>query len=144
MGRSNREIARTLDLDPATVSFWRKRVARDGLVAGLRDAPRPGRRRTHTAATSERILHATLNVPPPVGARWTTRSLALFLGVNHMQVHRTWKAGGIRQAPPSIPEVTSPGPSERPGLELSATRTVDGPQVTTPKEIRPPERGPGN
>lgn len=145
MGRSNREIARTLDLDPATVAFWRKRFAVHGFGNGLDDAPRPGRRRTHTPAVSERILHATHNVVPPNGERWTTRSLAAFLGVNHMQVHRTWKAGGIRPAPFPPSELA---PSPLPELDSSGTGSFvsngamrpadrDG-----PREPRPPEDEP--
>lgn len=95
IGRSNREIARSLSIDPATVAFWRLRFAKHRLEGGLRDAPRPGRRRDPTSRASERILHATSHLRPPNGARWTTRSLARHLGINHMMVHRTWKANGL-------------------------------------------------
>lgn len=117
VGRSNREIARTLSLDPATVSFWRRRFAKHRLEGGLLDAPRPGRRKQHTAGISESILHATYHVPPPAGARWTTRSLARHLGVNHMQVHRTWKSHGV-------PPDGHPPEAERPA-RLAPSPRVD-------------------
>jgi len=101
LGRSNREIARTLALDPATVSFWRRRFVKHRLDGGLVDAPRPTRRNDASTLASERILHATYAVAPPGAQRWTTRALARHLGVNHMQVHRTWKSA--RVAPPSSP-----------------------------------------
>jgi len=117
VGRSNREIARTLSLNPATVSFWRRRFVKHRLEGGLRDAPRPGRRREHTAGVSERILHATYHVTPTRGPRWTTRTLARYLGVNHMQVHRTWKASGVP------PEGGPPAGGGRPFL--SSSQRVD-------------------
>jgi len=98
-----------LKVDPATVSFWRRRFALERLDGGLCDAPRPGRRDPLSERVSERVLHATRNVPPPRGPRWSTRSLARFLGVNHMQVYRTWKSHGVRPG-----EMTEGGPSSRP------------------------------
>jgi len=95
IGRSNREIARTLGVDAATVSFWRRRFALQRLEGDLHDAPRPGRPSSQSKEITERVLHATWNVNPPEGARWTTRTLARYLGVNHMRVHRTWKANGL-------------------------------------------------
>jgi transposase len=95
VGRSNREIARSLGLDPATVSFWRRRFETQRLEGGLEDAPRPGRRSLRTAEVSQRVLNSTYLEPPPHGTRWTTRSLAGHLGVNHMLVHRVWKANGV-------------------------------------------------
>lgn len=100
VGWSNREIARALRLHPATVSSWRRRFREERLSRGLKDAPRPGHRSARSVGISERVLHTTLNVPPPQGLRWSTRTLARYLGVNHMRVYRAWKAEGLRPAGP--------------------------------------------
>ena len=96
VGWSNREIARTLDLDPATVAYWRRRFLAERLARNLGDAPRPKRRTARSLGISQRVVHTTLNVAPPAGARWSTRTLARYLGVSHMRVYRTWKNEGFR------------------------------------------------
>jgi hypothetical protein len=69
-GRSTRSIARTVGTMPRTVSLWRGRFAREGLV-GLTDKPRPGPTAKYGAESGRRIL-AVLDKPPPAGfARWT-------------------------------------------------------------------------
>lgn len=69
---------------PTTVSLWRGRYSRQGL-AGLAEAPRPGRVRKYTAATTGRVL-AVLERPPPAGfARWTGGLIAADLGDVHEQ-----------------------------------------------------------
>ncbi len=99
-GRTNREIARTLGVDVATVALWRRRFETHRFDRGLRDAPRQGRRSAVSARTAERILHTTYNVAPTNGQRWTTRTLSGYLGVNHMLVHRIWKSRGVEPSRP--------------------------------------------
>jgi transposase len=94
-GKSNRTIARSLGVDVQTVSLWRRRFEGMGLEGAMREAPRSGRRSRQAPAISERVLYATYNVQPPKGQRWTTRSLGRYLGLNHMAVHRVWKARGV-------------------------------------------------
>jgi transposase len=77
--RSSKEIARELGLRSATVSKWRVRFAGQGM-AGLADAPRPGKPPTYDLATERRIL-AQLDQPPPAGfATWNGRLVAQALG----------------------------------------------------------------
>lgn len=73
---------------PLTVRKWRDRYTAQGL-AGLRDAPRPGKPRTYDDRTEQRIL-ARLDEPPPQGyARWNGTLLADALGdISHDQVWR--------------------------------------------------------
>jgi transposase len=110
MGRTNGEIARILEVDASTVSFWRRRFAVQRLDGGLRDAPRTGRPSSAAAEITARVLLTTRNVPPPQGDRWTTRSLGRYLGVNHMRVHRTWKAHGVSEAESLGPDPPRPAP----------------------------------
>ena len=87
-GKTSREIAREMGLRSATVSKWRVRFARLG-VAGLADAPRPGKPATYDRATERRIL-AQLDQPPPAGfATWNGRLVAQALG--DVSTHQVWR-----------------------------------------------------
>ena len=78
-GMASRRVAREVGCARGVVSKWRVRFARDRL-AGLADAPRPGKPKTYDAAVDRRIL-AALDRPPPAGfARWTAPLLARQLG----------------------------------------------------------------
>ena len=87
-GRTTKEIATTLNLRTATVSKWRNRFARSGM-AGLMDAPRPGKTAVYDDATEKRIL-AQLDSAPPAGyTTWTGRLLAKELG--DVSSHYIWR-----------------------------------------------------
>ena len=87
-GRTSKEIALTLKLRAATVSKWRTRFYRNGM-AGLDDAPRPGKMAKYDATTEKRIL-AQLDAPPPAGyATWTGRLVAQALG--DVSPHYVWR-----------------------------------------------------
>jgi transposase len=78
-GESTTAIAKELAVRNATVSNWRTRFAQKRL-AGLRDAPRPGKPARYTQETERRVL-ATLDQPPPAGyATWNGNLLAKALG----------------------------------------------------------------
>lgn len=94
-GSTNGDIARKLGIHPETVGRWRHRFAVHRLEGVRRDAPRSGRRSTASAALMERIVRLTAVEPAPNGERWTTRTLAAALKVNHMLVHRVWQSQGI-------------------------------------------------
>ena len=87
-GKASKEIALMLKLRAATVSKWRTRFYRKGL-AGLGDAPRPGKTAKYDATTEKRIL-AQLDAPPPAGyATWTGRLVAQALG--DVSAHHIWR-----------------------------------------------------
>ena len=94
-GKTNQQVARDLGVHPETVIRWRRRFL--GLrLEGIRGtAPRPHPRSPASRERKERILQTTLNVLPPGGGRWSTRSLARALKVSHMLVHRVWQTHGI-------------------------------------------------
>ena len=87
-GRSTRSIAEEVGVQPRIVSKWRWRFAEHGL-GGLKDRPRPARKRIYGKATDKRIL-ALLDKPPPQGyARWTGPLLAKILG--DIDVQYVWR-----------------------------------------------------
>ena len=94
-GMASRRVAREVGCARGVVSKWRVRFARDRL-AGLADAPRPGKPKTYDAAVDRRIL-AALDRPPPAGfARWTAPLLARQLGdVSDQHIWRFLRAQRI-------------------------------------------------
>ena len=71
--------ARSERTTPLTVRKWRGRFLAQRL-AGLSDAPRPGKPRTYGVSTEERILAQLDKAPPDGYARWNGPLLAQALG----------------------------------------------------------------
>ena len=88
-GLPNAVIARQLGCSRPTVGHWRAAFAARGL-AGLQDAPKPGRPPRYGAAKVTEILSATLRAPE-AATHWSARRLAPRVGVSHMTVHRVWR-----------------------------------------------------
>lgn len=110
-GGTNLEIATEVGASPATVGLWRRRFAVHGIEGIRQSAPRPLHRKPRAVESEARILRATRELSPPSGGRWTTRTLARYLGLNHMQVFRVWKKQGIEVGHPSPrARVLAPGP----------------------------------
>ena len=93
-GLSNTEIAALVGVSRPTVITWRARYASSGLE-GLEDQPRSGRPRTvdHRA-----VVSATLRPPPKkLGVtHWSSRLLAIRLGIDNTTVARAWRDYGIQ------------------------------------------------
>src|SRR3954471_8424986 len=94
-GLSNGEIAGRERVSRPTVTKWRNRFA-ERRLEGLLDEPRPGRPRTVTDEQVERIVTTTLESAPKDATHWSTRSLAVHLGVSQDSVWRTWQAFGLQ------------------------------------------------
>ena len=95
-GVSTKTIARSLMTRAATISKWRRRYVATG-IAGLIDAPRPGKPSTYTNTHVQRVLHL-LDEPPPSGyAQWNGRLIAKRLGdISTDQVWRIMRKNGIQ------------------------------------------------
>ena len=94
-GKRNDKVASEIGVRPNTVGQWRRRFAASGM-AGLRDAPRPGKRAKYGVELGDRIL-AQLELPPPAGmASWDGGSLALALSVSDDAVWRVLRREGIQ------------------------------------------------
>jgi transposase len=93
-GVANTRIAELSDATVTTVLNWRGRYEDRG-IAGLRDAPRPGRPRSldHRAIVAE-----TLKPPPKkLGVtHWSSRLLADRLHVSASAIQRAWRAYGVK------------------------------------------------
>ncbi len=99
-GRTNRDIAGVLGIDVETVGRWRRRFVESRSDGLLREAPRAGAAYRVPRSVIARVLRATVAEFPAGSPRWTTRTLARSLGVNHMLVHRVWKAYGLERPGP--------------------------------------------
>lgn len=95
-GTQNQEIARTLGVQPSTVSRWRQRFAEHGLAGIEKDAPRGGRKPTQQRRWTQRIIETTLHQSPPNATHWSIRTLAKYLGVRPNLVYRVWKAHQLK------------------------------------------------
>ncbi len=131
-GASNRQIAARLGVHLETVARWRARFLLTGIEGILREAPRAGAAGRVPPATVRRIVDASLRPRSPSGSRWTTRSLARSLRVNHMLVHRVWSAHGLgnRSAPAARPRVDLGGAFVTPGARALVFTVDDRPDPT--------------
>ncbi|MEE4023522.1 IS630 family transposase [Gordonia sp. PKS22-38] len=93
-GAGTSATARRLAVSRPTVIKWRDRFLEQG-VDGLYDEPRSGRPKTIDDAA---ILSVTLDPPPPrlSVTHWSTRLLAVHLGVGDATVARVWRRYGIK------------------------------------------------
>lgn len=94
-GRTNRDVAKALDVTPQTVGKWRERF-RLSRLEGLADKARPGPRRTITDKQVEDVITRTLETKPNNATHWSTRSLARELGLTQSAVSRIWRAFGLQ------------------------------------------------
>ena len=94
-GLTNRAISARLGVTMMTVTKWRNRFAARGL-AGLRDEPRPGAKRTITDAHVERVIATTWESTPGDATHWSTRRLAAQLGMSQSAIVRIWHAFGLQ------------------------------------------------
>lgn len=95
-GKMNKDIAAELGINPNTVVRWRSRFAQGGIAAIEKDAPRGGRKPVVRDRVAKRILDKTTRSTPANATHWSTRTLAAELGIDHVMVHRVWKANGLK------------------------------------------------
>ena len=95
-GRSNRQIARELNISRPTVILWREHFAQAGVAGIEHEPPRKPSSRRLDAEQSRRIVETTLHSSPKDATHWSTRSLARHLGLSHMSVARVWDANGLQ------------------------------------------------
>mgnify|MGYP003449570454 CR=1 FL=1 len=79
-GVANKRISAELGVNLMTVLLWRRRFEAERL-AGLRDAPRPGRTPTYTRADRDRVIALTLEPPTDGTTHWSARRIASRVGI---------------------------------------------------------------
>ncbi len=95
-GLESIDIAVRVGTDRQTVGRWRKRFAQEGIKGIQSDRPRGGRKPTKRQSIVEMIIHKTTQEKPKDATHWTTRTLADELKIDHVMVHRVWRAAGLK------------------------------------------------
>jgi len=88
-------IGAKLDMREQTVLKWRKRFLTHRL-AGLKDKPRPGVKRTITDEQVAEVVRMTLEDKPPDATHWSLRSMAAASGISRSSVNTIWRAFNIQ------------------------------------------------
>jgi transposase len=94
-GTANERIAAQLGVHRMTVLLWRGRFRRERM-AGLADAPRPGREPTYDRASRDRVIAFTLEPPPFGTTHWSSRAMAARTGISVTTVQRIWREAGLK------------------------------------------------
>lgn len=94
-GLSVRTTAKQVGLAPRMVQHWKGRFIERGL-AGLQDAPRPGRPKRIALSKEARILADTQKRPPASLTHWSSRLMAKRHGVSQSFVSRLWGRHGLK------------------------------------------------
>jgi transposase len=95
-GLQDQQIADELNITPEKAARWRNRFLDGGLLALERDAPRPGRTRTITDAIVKRVIEKTTRETPDNATQWSTRTMAVAVGLSEASVRRIWHAHGLK------------------------------------------------
>lgn len=95
-GWKNRTIASRLHTRENTVSLWRNRFLSHRVEGIIRDAPRPGRKPRISQKKVDEIVDRTLHTKPPGATQWSTRTLAIEMGVSNYTIQQIWKAHRIQ------------------------------------------------
>ena len=90
------EIAAELGISNQKAARWRKRFLDAGLGGLEKDAPRPGRTPTITAAAVRRVIKRTTQGKPANATHWSTRTMAAEAGISEASVRRIWRANGLK------------------------------------------------
>jgi putative transposase len=94
-GATQRAIAVAVDVSLPLVGHWRRRFQRHHL-AGLYDAPRPGRPRTHDEAEVARLLRTVLRTRPKDATHWSVSTVATTTGISKSTVQRYLHLFGVQ------------------------------------------------
>ena len=95
-GVQDQQIASELAITPEKAARWRNRYLDGGLDALGKDASRPGRPRTITAARTAEVIHKTTQEKPFNATHWSTRTMAAATGLSETTVRRIWHSNGLK------------------------------------------------
>ena len=92
-GMQNQDIAAPLGVGRVQVARWRERYAQSRLAGIERDLPRGA---PPVKVDVARLVELTTRRKPKAATHWSTRTMAVTLGVSAASVSRRWRANGLR------------------------------------------------
>jgi transposase len=95
-GKTDLEIAASLNISNQKAARWRKRFLRLDLAGLVKDAPRPGRKPAISAKRKAELIRRTTQSKPANATHWSTRTMAAEMGVSEATVRRIWHAHGLK------------------------------------------------
>ena len=93
-GLANTDVAARVGLSHPMIGHWRRRFQQERL-AGLSDAPRSGRPRTHDDDEVARLLRTVLDTKPTHATHWSVRSVAAKTRISKSTVQRYLALFGV-------------------------------------------------
>jgi transposase len=95
-GQQDIEIAQALGISRQKSARWRGRFLQLGFAGLEHDAPRPGPKKRHSKQKITAIVQKTLSSVPKNATQWSTRTMALAVGISAASVRRIWSAHGLK------------------------------------------------
>jgi transposase len=95
-GRGTNAITRLLGKDKTVVWRWQERFMHEGVAGLTRDKTRPSRIPPLPAATIDRVVGLTNQVPPHAATHWTAPAMAKAVGISPSSVRRIWAGQGLQ------------------------------------------------
>lgn len=95
-GLTNGEIAESLGITRQKVGRWRTRYHQFGFLGIEKDAPRPGRKKTISARTVNKVIQLTTQAKPENATHWSRRLMAEQMHLSDSSVGRIWRAHGLK------------------------------------------------
>ena len=89
-GKQDLEIAAAVNISNHKAARWRKRFLKTGFPGLEKDAPRPVRARTITAAMIQGVVRKTTRETPDKATHWSNRTMAEASGISEKSVRRIW------------------------------------------------------
>ena len=95
-GKQDLEIAAEIGISNQKAARWRKRFLKLGLAGLEKDAPRPGRTPSITAAQVQEVVRKTTQEKPSNATHWSTRTMAAAADLSEKSVRRIWHKHGLK------------------------------------------------
>ena len=95
-GVSTNRLMAMLHTTTPTITRWRNRYESAGVQGLLKDKSRPGRKQQIEAAKIREVIEKTLHEKPMNATHWSTRSMAVAVGLSGASIQRIWKAHGLK------------------------------------------------
>jgi Winged helix-turn helix len=73
-GLQNKQIAEQLNISTRMAALWRNRFVQAGIVGLLKDAPRPGRKPSISAAVIDTVVAKTTQTNPVNATHWSDKA----------------------------------------------------------------------